>query len=208
MRKGKLIVSCALLLAVFVSAASAISDAEIRRLAKVMDWKAGQTIADVGAGEGEIGFAAADAVGASGKVYLTELDKKKLAALEDAKKNRKLTNVTVIEAAEKETRLPDNCCDGIIVRHVYHHFTAPAEMDASLLRSVKPGGLLVVIDFAPRKGLSESDPVPGVPKNRGGHGIPKKILLEEVKTAGFALENSIDDWPDGDYLLVFRKPSK
>jgi len=32
--------------------------------------------------------------------------------------------------------------------------------------------------------------------------------MEEVKTAGFALENSIDDWPDGDYLLVFRKPRK
>jgi ubiquinone/menaquinone biosynthesis C-methylase UbiE len=208
MRKRKRIVSCALLLAVFVSAASAISDAEIRRLAKVMDWKAGQTIADVGAGEGEIGFAAAGAVGASGKVYLTELDKKKLAALEDATKSRKLTNVRVIEAAEKETRLPDDCCDGIVIRHVYHHFTSPAEMDASLLRAVKPGGLLVVIDFAPRKELSESDPVPGVPKNRGGHGIPRKILIEEVKAAGFSLEESIDDWPDGDYLLMFRKPMR
>jgi len=173
-----------------------------------MDWKAGQVIADVGAGEGEIGFAAADFVGAKGRVYLTELDKKKLGELQGAVKSRKLANAEVLEGAEKETRLPDDCCDGIVVRHVYHHLTAPAEMDASLLRSVKPGGLLVVIDFAPRESLTESDPVPGVPKNRGGHGIPKKILVNELTAAGFILQKSVDNWTGGDYLLVFRRPAK
>jgi ubiquinone/menaquinone biosynthesis C-methylase UbiE len=208
MRLGKRIVSCVLLLAAFVCAALAISREEIERLAKVMDWKNGQVIADIGAGEGEIGFAAADAVGASGRVYVTELDKGKLSALQGAARSRKLGNVQVVEAAEKETRLPDSCCDGIVVRHVYHHFTAPSEMDSSLLRSLKPGGTLVVIDFAPRQSLTESDPVPGVPKNRGGHGIPKKILVSEVTAAGFVLQKSLDDWNDGDYLLMFRKPAK
>ena len=208
MRRGKRIVSCVLLLAVSVCAAAAISSDEIQRLAKVMDWKSGQVVADIGAGEGEIGFAAADAVGASGKVYVTELDKNKLSALREAAKSRKLGNVQVVEGAEKETRLPADCCDSIVVRHVYHHFTAPSEMDASLLRSVKPGGSLVVIDFAPRESLTESDPVPGVPKNRGGHGIPKKILVSELIAVGFVLQKSLDNWTGGDYLLVFRKPTK
>src|SRR5215831_4470825 len=110
MRLGKRIVSCVLLLAAFVCAAAAISREEIERLAKVMDWKNGQVIADIGAGEGEIGFAAADAVGASGRVYVTELDKSKLSALQGAARSRKLGNVQVVEAAEKETRLPDSCC--------------------------------------------------------------------------------------------------
>jgi ubiquinone/menaquinone biosynthesis C-methylase UbiE len=206
MPKRKIMFSGVLLLAVFVSLCSAISESEIQRLAKVMNWKAGQVIADVGAGEGEIGFAAAAAVGETGKVYLTELDQDKLTALQKDTSRRKLKNVVILAAAEKETKLPDNCCDAIILRRVYHHLTAPTEMDASLLRSLRPGGLLAVIEFAPRKSLTASDPVKGVPSNRGGHGIPKKVLLEELTAAGFRLDKAFDDWPDDGYCVLFRKP--
>ena len=206
MPKREIIFSGVLLLAVFVSLCSAISESEIQRLARVMDWKAGQVIADVGAGEGEIGFAAAAAVGETGKVYLTELDEEKVAALQKGASRRKLKNVLIVAAAEKKTRLPDSCCDAIILRRVYHHFTAPSEMDVSLLRSLRPGGLLAVIEFPPRKSLTASDPVNGVPSNRGGHGIPKKILVEELTAAGFKLEKSCDDWPEDGYCLLFRQP--
>jgi ubiquinone/menaquinone biosynthesis C-methylase UbiE len=117
-----------------------------------------------------------------------------------------LKNVVILAAAEKETKLPDNCCDAIVLRRVYHHFTAPTEMDASLLRSLHPGGLLAVIEFPPRKSLTASDPVKGVPSNRGGHGIPKKILVEELTAAGFKLDKTFDDWPDDGYCVLFRKP--
>jgi len=206
MPNRKIIFSGVLLLAVFVSLCSAISESEIQRLARVMDWKAGQVIADVGAGEGEIGFAAAAAVGETGKVYLTELDEEKVAALHKDASRRKLNNVVIVAAAEKKTQLPDNCCDAIILRRVYHHFTAPSEMDVSLLRSLRPGGLLAVIEFPPRKSLTASDPVNGVPSNRGGHGIPKKILLEELIAAGFKLDKTFDDWPEDGYCALLRKP--
>jgi len=206
MPKRKIIFSGVLLLAVFVSLCSAISESEIQRLSKVMNWKAGQVIADVGAGEGEIGFAAAAAVGETGRVYLTELDEEKFVALQKGASQRKLKNVVVLTAAEKETKLPDNCCDAIVLRRVYHHLSAPTEMDASLMRSLRPGGLLAVIEFAPRKSLTASDPVKGVPSNRGGHGIPKKILLQELTGAGFKLDKSFDDWPDDGYCVLFRKP--
>ena len=186
----------------------AASSEEIRRLSQEMGWKAGQTIADVGAGEGEIGFAAAEAVGKTGKVYLTELDGSKRKALEDEVRRRGMKNAIVIQAAEKQTNLPDNCCDGIVLRRVYHHLTAPAEMDASLLRSLKPGGELAVIDFPPRKWLNENDPVKGVPANRGGHGIPQKILIEEVSTAGLHVEKILDDWPEDSYFVIFRKAAQ
>jgi ubiquinone/menaquinone biosynthesis C-methylase UbiE len=206
MPKRRFVFSGLLFLVVFASLCSAISESEIQRLARVMNWKAGQVIADVGAGEGEIGFAAATAVGETGKVYLTELDEDKVAALRKAATGKKVKNVEILAAAEKETKLPGNCCDAIVLRRVYHHFTAPKEMDASLLHSLRPGGLLAVIDFAPRKSLTESDPVKGVPSNRGGHGIPKKILVEELTAAGFKVEKSFDDWPEDGYCVLFQKP--
>jgi ubiquinone/menaquinone biosynthesis C-methylase UbiE len=198
------IVIAALSLLLFLGAQA--SNDEARRLGQVMGWKAGQTIGDVGAGKGEIGIEAALVVGKTGRVYLTELDEEKRKALETEVKSRGLANIVVLQAAEKQTNLPNECCDSIVLRRVYHHLTAPMEMDASLLRSLKPGGELAVIDFAPRKWLSESDPVKGVPANRGGHGIPKNILIEELTTAGFRVDKIFDDWPEDGYCVVFRKP--
>jgi ubiquinone/menaquinone biosynthesis C-methylase UbiE len=183
----------------------AASRDEIARLNHLMGWKAGQTLADVGAGEGEIGIAAAAVVGPGGKVYLTELDERKKKALEETVSEKGLKNVVVVQGAEKQTNLPEDCCDEIVMRRVYHHFTAPTDMDASLLRSLKPGGELAVIDFPPRKWLSLSDPVKGVPANRGGHGIPQKILIEEMTAAGFTVDRIANDWPEDSYCVVFRK---
>lgn len=205
MRKQGFLLLIVALVAVLLSWGAAPPNEEIERLGKVMGWKAGQTIADVGAGEGEFGFGAAEAVGETGKVYITELDEKKRKKLGEEVKRRELKNVLVVQAAEKQTNLPDNCCDGIILRRVYHHFTAPEEMDASLLRSLKPAGILAVIDFPPRKSLTLSSPVEGVPANRGGHGIPLKILVNELTHAGFAVDRTINDWPDDSYCVVFRK---
>jgi ubiquinone/menaquinone biosynthesis C-methylase UbiE len=198
------IVTAALCLFLFLGAQA--SNDEVRRLGQVMEWKTGQTIGDVGAGKGEIGIAAASVVGKTGRVYLTELDEEKRKALETEVKGRALANIVVLQAVVKQTNLPNECCDSIVLRRVYHHLTAPMEMDASLLRSLKPGGELAVIDFAPRKWLSESDPVKGVPANRGGHGIPKNILIEELTTAGFRVDKIFDDWSEDGYCVVFRKP--
>jgi ubiquinone/menaquinone biosynthesis C-methylase UbiE len=193
------------LLSLFLSLAAASTE-EIDRLGRVLQWKAGQTIADVGAGEGEIGFAATSIVGERGKVYLTELDEKKRQALQEQVQKRGLKNAVIVQAAETQTNLPDNCCDAVVLRRVYHHLTAPEETDASLLRALKPGGKLAVIDFPPRKWLSASDPVKGVPENRGGHGIPQKVLLDELSNAGFRIDTVLDDWPEESYCVIARKP--
>jgi SAM-dependent methyltransferase len=205
--KQVLLLLGACLVAASLCLAAAQAADEIARLAKAMDWKPGQTIADIGAGEGEYSFAASALLGENGKVYATELDEKKLQTIKDEVAKRGLKNVIVLQAAEKDTNLPANCCDAIFLRRVYHHLTAPQEIDACLLRNLKPGGLLAIIDFPPRKWLTENSPVKGVPKNRGGHGIPQKILVDELTAAGFSVQQTFDDWPDDDYCVIFRKPA-
>jgi ubiquinone/menaquinone biosynthesis C-methylase UbiE len=175
---------------------------EIGRLAELMGWKAGTVVADIGAGDGKYAFAAVEHVGKTGKVFATEIDAKKLGELRDEVARRKLANVMVVESKEAETNLPAGCCDAIFLRHVYHHLTKPAEFDASLVRSLKSGGRLAIIDFAPRAGL---EPVEGVPSNRGGHGIPEKIVIEELKAAGLQVEKIVEDWPENDYCVLFVK---
>jgi ubiquinone/menaquinone biosynthesis C-methylase UbiE len=192
-------------LAAFIALAFALKadpTDEIARLATLMEWKPGASVADIGAGDGSYSFTAAERVGPLGKVFATEIDTKKLKELRAEVKKRNLQNVAVIESAEADTKLPTACCDAIFLRRVYHHLTKPKEFDADLIRSLKPGGRLAIIDFPPRAGL---DPVEGVPANRGGHGIPKKIVIEELTAAGLQVDKIVDDWPGDSYCVLFLK---
>ena len=204
MKKKTLLVLGLACAAAVVFAAQVRGDAgeEVARLAELMGWKAGTIVADIGAGDGKYTFAAVERVGAAGKVYATEIDAKKVAELKEEVARRKLANVIVAESKEAETNLPAGCCDAIFLRHVYHHLTKPAEFDASLARSLKAGGRLAIIDFAPRAGL---EPVEGVPSNRGGHGIPQKIVIEELSSAGLQVEKIVNDWPEDSYCVLFVK---
>jgi ubiquinone/menaquinone biosynthesis C-methylase UbiE len=194
---------CAVLAgAVTLARVRADADDEIKRLAAVMEWKSGTVIADIGAGDGKYAFAAAQIVGPSGKVFATEIDQDKLAKLRSEVAKRHLANVTVLESKDADTNLPAECCDAIFLRRVYHHLTKPAEFDVALIRSLKPGGRLAIIEFPPRAGL---DPVDGVAANRGGHGIPKDVAIEELTAAGFRIKTTVNSWPQGDYLLLFEK---
>jgi ubiquinone/menaquinone biosynthesis C-methylase UbiE len=177
---------------------------EADRLAGLLQWHAGSVVAEIGAGDGELTLATAQRVGPSGRIYSNELDPFKLAQLRDFA--AKVKNIIVVQGDAASTNLPPACCDSIYMRLVYHHFTNPQAMDASLLRALRPGGLLAVIDEEPRPGSTIPE---GVPQNRIGHGIPQTVLVAELKNAGFEVVSVHNDWPhDADhklYCVVFRK---
>jgi len=194
-------VAAAVTLAFALRITASASD-EIPKLAALMEWKPGTVVADIGAGDGSYAFAAVEQVGGTGKVFATEIDAEKLKALRAEVKKRELQNVIVVESGEGITNLPEGCCDAIVLRRVYHHLTKPLEFDASLIRSLKPGGKLAIIDFPPHP---EYGKVKGVPKDREDHGIQQRILIDEVTKAGFQLEKIVDDWPANNYCVLFVK---
>src|SRR5580693_806835 len=179
----------------FALRAKASAADEIPKLAALMEWKPGTVVADIGAGDGSYAFAAVEQVGAVGRVFATEIDAEKLKTLRAEAKKRDLQNVAVVESGETETNLAPLCCDAIFLRRVYHHLTKPLEFDASLVRALKPGGKLAIIDFPPHP---EYGKVKGVPKDREDHGILQKILIDELTKAGFQLEEIVYDWPTTD----------
>lgn len=172
---------------------------EMPRVREVLALEAGKMVADVGAGEGGLTLALAREVGSKGRVFSTEIDPERLARLREAVAAARLDNVTVVEASVGETGLPPNCCDAIVLRRVYHHLTDPSAINAGLLRALRPGGVLAVIDFPPPFFLG-----------RGSFGVPAQAVIAEVTGGGFKLVRRIDDWPGrgplASYCAIFRKP--
>ena len=179
---------------------------EVARLVPLLALEPGAMAADVGAGEGQMAVVVAARLGAGGRLYATEIDPARRRTIDATAGRAGLHNVTVLEAGERQTGLPAACCDAVYLRRVYHHFTNPAALDASLFEAVRPGGRLAIIDFVPVRWLFWLRRPEGVPEDRGGHGIPPALVIREVTAAGFLLDRRIDDWSSREYCLVFRKP--
>lgn len=175
------------------------SGPEMPRLTEALGLKAGMVVADVGAGKGQLTLALAGTVGPGGRVFSTEIDPDRLKGLRAMLAEGKLRNVTIVGAKPRDTGLPAGCCDAIVLRRVYHHVTEPAETNASLLRALRPGGLLAVIDFPPPFFAG-----------RGSLGVPAESVVDEITTSGFEMLQLRRDWPGRGpletYCALFRKP--
>jgi cyclopropane fatty-acyl-phospholipid synthase-like methyltransferase len=183
------------------------AEIEVPQLVELLELKPGMTVADVGAGFGAWTMRLARELGPTGRVYATDVGAAQIAALRDMTQRERLNNVTVIEGAVSSSNLPALCCDAVLIRDAYHHFTEPDTLIRSLAASLKPGGRLVVIDFPPRP---DSEVPAGVPANRRGHGVPPEIVQREVG-AVLTHVRTVSTWspasqPASLFLLLFRKP--
>ena len=189
---------------VYIQYRKAQLDAEAERLWEVLALKAGARVGDIGAGVGNIATRIAERVGPAGCVYAAEIDEGRLRKLKFRKEKQGLANVEVVTSVANDCNLPSDSCDAIFVRGAYHHFTDPVEMNRSLRRALRPGGTLAVMDFPPRLLLKPWTPK-GIPGNRGGHGIPRFLLEEELDAAGFEPVRAFADWAGGKYCIVVQK---
>ena len=176
------------------------SGPEMPRLREALGLQTGMVVADVGAGKGQLTLALAAAVGSAGHVFSSDIDPDRVRALRQTVAEAGLRNVTVVEANTSESGLPADCCDAIVLRRVYHHVTDPAGTNASLLRALRPGGLLAVIEIPPPFFFIE----------RSSLGIAPHIVVDEVKASGFQVAQLLTDWPGRgpleSYCALFRKP--
>jgi ubiquinone/menaquinone biosynthesis C-methylase UbiE len=185
-RQAWIVVVCVLLASV---ACAHDVDEETAQIAKLMDLRPGMHVADVGAGSGEFSEELARRVGEAGHVYATEVDDGKLNKIRKRIKRSGLFNMSVVEGDSDDANLPAGCCDAILLRYVYHHMSNPGDMCESLRRSLRPGGLLVVVE-----------------KDEFGDGIPAEELVAAMIGAGFEVISQHPEWGghDDSYGTVFR----
>ena len=164
---------------------------------------AGSVVADVGCGRGYFTFRLAARVGARGKVYAVDLREDDLAAIRRQANDGHLEQIETVQGAENDPRLPAGSLDAVLVMNAYHEFADHQAMLAGILRALKPGGLLALIDGAA--------PV-GHPREyyEGMHKLPEAFEREDALRAGFKFLRQVPGFTRTDdgkqfYFLLFDK---
>jgi ubiquinone/menaquinone biosynthesis C-methylase UbiE len=156
----------------------------------------GSTVADVGAGSGNITMRLARAVGPMGKVYANDVQPGMLEILQKNVAKARLANVIPVLGAIDDPKLPADSIDLAIMVDVYHEFSEPQKMLQRLREALKPGGRLVLLEYRAED--------PDVPILRD-HKMTKAQVKLEVEHEGFKQSRVYDDLP-WQHLIVFTKP--
>jgi ubiquinone/menaquinone biosynthesis C-methylase UbiE len=159
-----------------------------------LEIRAGQVVADVGAGSGYYSVRLARAVGENGRVYATDIQPEMLTLLKNKITAERLSNVEPVLGTETDPKLPAASVDLILMVDVYHELSRPQEMLRALKRALRPDARLVLIEF--RK---ESAWVP----IREEHKMSVREARLELEAEGYRFERNIDVLP-WQHILVFR----
>ncbi len=116
-------------------------------LIKELGVKPGMVIADIGAGTGYFSRRLSPLVGNKGKIVAVDVQPQMVALLERLAAREKLTNISVVLGQSDSVKLPDSSIDLAIMVDVYHELEFPYEMMSSIVKALKPGGRLVLVEY-------------------------------------------------------------
>jgi len=157
--------------------------------------KPGMTVADIGAGTGLFTRLFSEQVGENGKVYAVDTSKVFVDNIQRISREENRSNVVGVVNSLTDVSLPPNSVDIAFICDTYHHFEKPLAMMASIRRTLKPGGSVVVIDFRKIPGLSTQWVLGHVRAN-------EKTVVQEIESAGFRLAGD-NDLLGSNYFLRF-----
>jgi ubiquinone/menaquinone biosynthesis C-methylase UbiE len=159
----------------------------------LMELKPGMVAADIGAGSGFLARIMAGQVGPTGKAIATELNPGMVAYMNARAKADGLTNFSALQAQATSTGLDPASVDAVALVETFSFFDRPREMLQSIAASLKPGGLMLIVDL-PREGQGASEV-----------GTDADEVVALATAAGFQRLDETTLVP-GEYAIRFRKP--
>ncbi len=161
------------------------------KVLKSLNINTGDVIADIGSGGGFFTFEFAKITSPKGKVFAIDTNSKLLAYMESRKAKQKLENIQTVIADEKSSKLPENSCDLIFMRNVFHHIEEPVTYLHNLGKALVPNGRIAIIEWKP--GASHH-----------GHGTTGTQIIDIMTKAGYRHIQSYD-FLDKQSFNIFEK---
>ena len=182
-----------------------------RRVIETLNLRPGDTVADVGCGDGFYTVPLARFLGPSGKVYAEDINDAVLIKLKEHLATEDLKNVEVIKGTEDDPKLPVDRLDAALIVNAYHEMTAHEAMLRHTLAALKPGGTFLLME-----GIWDSRESQSRDEQIKHHQLAPKVAKQEVESAGFEIVELRDPFlerpPDEDgksrwWVLVALKPT-
>jgi len=167
---------------------------DCRMLLEALGVGKGQTICDLGCGNGFYTLELARMVGPEGIVYAVDVQPEMLRMIAERAGDDNLTNIRPVLGTAIDPRLPKGRLDLVLCVDVYHEFSHPEPMLARIRESLAPRGRFVLAEFR-----GEDPAVPIKPL----HKMTKAQVRAELEPAGFVLAREFDRLP-WQHLLFFE----
>ncbi len=163
---------------------------------EMMDLKPTDVVADIGAGTGYFSFRIARKV-PQGKVLAEDIDAAMIADLRSTIASDRVTNVVAVKGTTSDPGLPAGGVDVVLMVDAYHEFDHPREMMEAVVRSLKPGGRVIDLEYR------GEDPQVMIKPH---HKMTEVQAKKEMAAVGLVHVKTLHDLPQ-QHFLIFQKPA-
>jgi ubiquinone/menaquinone biosynthesis C-methylase UbiE len=164
-------------------------------LLRVLKIRSGDTVCDMGCGNGFYSLKIAPLVGRRGKVVSVDIQREMLEMLKERAAAEGITNVEPVLGTVADPKLREQSIDLMLMVDVYHEFSHPEQMLAAIRTSLKPTGRVALVEFR-----AEDPDVPIKPL----HKMSKAQIMKEFPPNGFKLVGEFDKLP-WQHVMFFQR---
>jgi SAM-dependent methyltransferase len=164
-------------------------------LLKALKIQPGQSVCDLGSGNGFYSLKLAKLVGDEGRIIAVDIQREMIELLKEAAAAEKITNIETVHGTVIDPKLPPNSVDLVLLVDVYHEFSHPEHMLVAIRRALKPDGRVALVEFR-----AEDPAVPIKPL----HKMSKEQIMKEFPPNGFELVEEFNDLP-WQHLMFFKR---
>jgi ubiquinone/menaquinone biosynthesis C-methylase UbiE len=175
-----------------------VQEEQPAKLIDALQLKDGDVVADIGAGSGYFTFRLAKRVGPKGKVLAVDIQPEMLDLIRTKMKSHKMTNVEPILGKVDDPKLPAGSVDLILLVDVYHEFEFPHEMTEAMVRSLKPTGRIVFVEYR------KEDPQVYI---KLVHKMTEKQVRKEMEPHALEWVKTVETLPT-QHIIIFKKKEK
>ncbi len=152
-------------------------------------------VADIGAGTGYFSVPIAARV-PGGRVLAVDIQQEMLDIIASRTQSAGVRNVEPLLATETDPRLPPGSVDLVLIVDAYHEFSHPREVMTGIVKGLKAGGRLVLIEY---RGEDPSVPILAL------HKMTQAQARREMAAVGLEWVETKDVLPQ-QHFMIFRKP--
>ncbi|MEL6898061.1 MAG: class I SAM-dependent methyltransferase [Planctomycetota bacterium] len=162
---------------------------------KNLGLKPGDVACDIGCGNGFWTLKMAKTVGKEGAVFAVDIQPEMLEKLKRRSASAGIGNVRPILGSIHDPKLPENSVDLVMMVDVYHEFSHPQSMLWAIRRSLKPTGVVALLEYR----LED----PEVPIKLL-HKMDKPQIMKEYRANGLKLVREFNGLP-WQHMMFFAR---